>query len=138
MPKQALTIGVTGGRTFTGYLTAQKALVKVSKVFDITVVHGDCPTGLDAMVRMWCERTGTPQKRYPADWTAHGDAAGFERNTQMVREGGIQLLLSFPGSNGTRDMTNKCLAAGIPVKMIEAHPNDCPQRIQESAAETTA
>jgi hypothetical protein len=138
MPKPTLIVGVTGGRTFAGYLTIQKALTKVSRHFDITVVHGYCPDGADALAKVWCERTGTPQKPFPAKWKEFGDAAGFVRNTQMVEEAGIQLLLSFPGENGTRDMTNKCLTAGIPVKLIEAHPNDRPQRVEVTAAEAAA
>jgi hypothetical protein len=138
MPKPTLVVGVTGGRTFTGYLTIQKALTKVSRHFDITVVHGDCPDGADALTKVWCVRTGTPQVPYPAKWKEFGDAAGFARNTQMVEEAGIQLLLSFPGENGTRDMTNKCLTAGIPVKLIEAHPNDCASRVTEPAPEAAA
>lgn len=138
MPKEKLVVGVTGGRTFKGYLTIQKALTKVSARFDITVVHGDCPTGADRLTREWCERTSTPQRPYPADWTQFGDAAGFLRNTDMVATAGIQLLLSFPGANGTRDMTDKCLAANIPVKLIEAHPNDCAPRVQELATEAAA
>jgi hypothetical protein len=87
---------------------------------------------------VWCTGTGTPQRKRPADWDAYGNNAGFHRNTQMVEEEGIQLLLAFPGANGTRDMINKCLAANIPVKMIEAHPNDRTYAEQESAAEAAA
>src|ERR1700758_1010071 len=118
MPREKLTVGVTGGRAYRDYFAVQKALAKVSARFDITVVDGDCPTGADYWAKIWCERTGTPRIPYPADWDSYGDAAGFLRNTEMVEKAGIQLLLSFPGDNGTRDMTDKCLVANIPVKLI--------------------
>jgi hypothetical protein len=118
MPKQALTIGVTGGRTFTGYLTAQKALVKVSKVFDITVLYFENQLqGAGGMVKTWCDRTGTPCRPYQTGKDQPG------------------LLLIFPGDETMGQFHAE--QAGIPFKVIEAHPNDCPQRIQESAAEAT-
>src|ERR1700758_2680877 len=137
MPREKLTVGVTGGRAYRDYHAVQKALAKVSARFDITVVHGDAD-GADAWARIWCERTGTPQMKYPAEWKKYGDAAGTLRNQQMVAEAGIQLLLSFPGGSGTRDMTDRCLLANIPVKLIREVKNDRPQRVEVAAAEGAA
>lgn len=138
MPKEKLTVGVTGGRTYRDYYAVQKALAKVSGRFDITVVHGDA-RGADAWARLWCERTGTPQRPYPADWDADPHHAGTARNQQMVDEAGIQLLLAFPGGSGTNDMIQRCHQAGIPVKVIkERASDDRPQGIQESAAQASA
>jgi hypothetical protein len=100
-------------------------------------VHGDAD-GADTLARLWCERTNTPQKKYPALWKKFGDAAGFLRNQQMVDEAGIQLLLAFPGNNGTMDMVNRCLFARIPVKQIEARKDDRPQRVEKPAAQGEA
>jgi hypothetical protein len=84
---------------------------------------------------VWCERTGTPQQPFPAEWEKYGDAAGFLRNQQMVDEAGIQLLIAFPGGDGTRDMMNRCLFARIPVKQIEARKDDRTSGEQKPAAE---
>jgi hypothetical protein len=42
---------------------------------------GDCPTGVDALVR---ELLGDRVRVFAADWTAHGNAAGPIRNRAMV------------------------------------------------------
>lgn len=133
MPKEKLTIGVTGGRAYRDYFAVQQALAKVSARFDITVVHGDAK-GADAWARAWCELTGTPQKPYPADWKNVPDA-GMARNQQMVDEAGIQLLIAFPGGSGTNDMVQRCHRAGIPIKFIkERVTDDCPSPEQVAAA----
>lgn len=126
MPKQKLVVGVTGGRSYADYYTVQKTLAKVASKFDITVVHG-AAKGADTLADVWCKRVGVTPVPYPADWDSYGDGAGPKRNQQMVDEGGIQLLLSFPGGSGTRDMTNRCLAANIPVKII-------PERVTNESA----
>ena len=99
------------------------------------VVHGACPTGADAHAMQWCrsmERAvaldnGDSQcdcaahwviveERHPADWAAHGKAAGPIRNQQMV-EAGADICLAFPlpGSKGTKDCMERARKAGIEV-----------------------
>lgn len=126
MPKEKLRVAVTGGRDYNDYYNIQRTLAKVSARFDITVIHG-AAKGADSLARIWCERTHTPMLPFPAQWDRYGTAAGGVRNQQMIDEGKPQLLLSFPGGPGTRDMTDRCLAAGIPVKIIPARvlENDC-------------
>ena len=66
--------------------------------------------------------------RFPADWKAHGKAAGPRRNQQMldfvlerVAEGHSVVCLAFHddlgASKGTRDMVRRATVAGIPVKV---------------------
>lgn len=81
---------------------------------------GDCPTGLDAIVRSYLRET---LFIYKADWEAHGKAAGPIRNRNMLTgasgEDGTNdtadLLIVFPGGRGTADCEEKSLAYGIPV-----------------------
>ena len=54
-------------------------------------------------------------ERYPADWRRHGNAAGLIRNTQMIADGDVDLVIAFAGGTGTADMVRKALGAGIPV-----------------------
>lgn len=60
---------------------------------------------------------------YPANWDAHGKAAGPLRNQHMLDQNpGIELVIAFPGGKGTADMVAKARKKGIPV--VEVAPAD--------------
>jgi hypothetical protein len=51
----------------------------------------------------------------PADWKAHGRAAGPIRNQRMIDEHRPELVVAAPGGRGTADMVRRARAAGIEV-----------------------
>lgn len=87
-----------------------------------TIVEG-CQRGADTMaeriagmVYVW------PLEHHPANWGMYGNAAGAIRNTEMLTmPGNIDLCLAFhpdlKRSKGTLDMVEKCLRAGIEVRL---------------------
>jgi hypothetical protein len=128
---------VTGSRDWpdprTGYVwEALDFAVENAKILGhtyVTVVHGDCPTGVDAMAADYCEDVASHWEHagielfveaHPADWAKHGKAAGPLRNQEMV-DLGADICLAFPlnASRGTRDCMRRAEAAGIPVKVVE-------------------
>jgi hypothetical protein len=54
---------------------------------------------------------------FPAEWDKYGKAAGAIRNQAML-DSGIDLVIAFPGGNGTRDMIRRARAAGVEVREI--------------------
>jgi len=52
---------------------------------------------------------------FPPEWKRYGPKAGPIRNKQMLDEGRPDLVVAFPGGNGTNDMVKKAKAAGIEV-----------------------
>lgn len=83
---------------------------------DDTIVHGACPTGVDAIAAQ------TPWARiesHPADWS-QGYKAGPLRNQEMV-DSGIDLVLAFPKgkSPGTRGTIRMAEKAGLKVIVTE-------------------
>lgn len=81
------------------------------------VISGMAP-GADSFAAEWAERFGFPLHRFPADWKAHGRAAGPIRNQRMIDEGKPDLVIAFPGGRGTADMVRRARAAGIEVREI--------------------
>ena len=93
---------------------------------------GDCPTGLDAMVRFWCKEYGSyPIAVVEAHWSSEGRRAGPARNARMVgvaaraaRRLGIPLVCeAFPlgESKGTRHCMSVAAGAGARVEERTAH-----------------
>lgn len=87
---------------------------------DITIIHGACPHGVDAMVDWIAWHWGLTVERHPADWSTHGRKAGFVRNTAMV-ESGVDICLAFVynKSSGASMTVDLCRRRKIPVILIE-------------------
>lgn len=83
---------------------------------DIVIIHGGA-TGADALadsfaITHWCQL-----REFHADWKLHGKAAGPLRNQRMLDEGKPDLVVAFPGGDGTADMVRRARLAGV--KVIE-------------------
>lgn len=99
---------------------------------DLVVVHGACypqkrsdgsraDISADWLIHLWCQARGVPDEPHPADWQAHGDAAGPIRNQHMVDLGANECAaFPQPGSRGTHDCIRRAKTAGIPVERWEA------------------
>lgn len=124
---------VTGSRNWTDKIAVYKELYRfVSEhcqmdydnqlipidydTSDVVIVHGDCPTGVDAIVDDWAIVNWIDVERHPADWDKHGRAAGPIRNQEMVDLGADLCYAFLKGdSRGTKDCARRAEKAGIPV-----------------------
>ena len=132
---------VTGSRSWTDSAAVRTALDKLGWEHDwqLTVVHGACPTGADAIAAAWCREVadkGVIEETHPAtaeDWSRQGAAAGPTRNTRMVALG-ADVCLAFiapcgtpschpprlHGSHGATHCAARAEAAGIPTRRWRA------------------
>jgi hypothetical protein len=80
------------------------------------LVHGDAP-GADRLSDAWGRQAGVDVKPYAADWRRFGRSAGPRRNRKMLAEerAHLDLVVAFPGGNGTADMVAIARAAGVDV-----------------------
>lgn len=132
-----MRILVTGSRDWSDWNAINNALNEYAGNENLTIVHGDCPTGADAMAQKWCDyQLGGYSQRYPADWS-RGRRAGPERNAHMVSLG-ADACLAFIGdcssprchrdarhpSHGASGCADLAEVAGIPTRRI--YPKDRP------------
>lgn len=94
------------------------ALHRTAKHDCMVVIQGGA-TGADCIAREWCCARYVRYENYPADWKAHGKAAGPMRNQRMLEQGQPDLVLAFPGGRGTADMVRRAKVAGIKVRELE-------------------
>ncbi len=122
-----LTVLVTGGRDFSD---RKRVFDKLNAIHHakkngrrtqriVLIVHGGA-RGADAIAGLWAAKAGVICKVYPADWGKWDRAAGPIRNEQMLREEDVNLVVAFPGNNGTAHMVNIALAAGIEIHKVVA------------------
>jgi hypothetical protein len=120
---------VCGGRHYQDRLAVFRELDRLTEPDDehplgkvqLMIIHGACPTGADRWADEWAVVNWAKLEEYPADWGAHGKAAGPIRNQRMLDEGKPDLVLAFPGGRGTRDMITRALRAGVRVEQYEPH-----------------
>lgn len=93
-----------------------RALSEVYQSEDVTLIHGDCPTGADKIGNDIWVAHGLPVERHPADWGTHGKSAGPTRNNHMVSLG-ADVVLGFPlgDSRGTRGCMRAAADQGLKV-----------------------
>lgn len=121
---------ITGSRSWTGIqgeARIQTVLNIVLALCDVlgtklTIVHGDCPQGADAIADRWAvrrEHDGVRVERHPADWEMYGKSAGPMRNLEMARLG-ADLCIGFHrgDSHGTKDALACARALNIPTFVV--------------------
>jgi len=131
---------VTGSRDWGARLLIASELdALLSEHKTLTLVHGACPKGADAIAHDWaCFRRLGPgelviTEPHPADWGTHGKRGGFIRNAEMVAAG-ADLALAFiapcsspkcagkpaHGSHGATQCAALAEKAGIRVRRFTA------------------
>ncbi len=84
-----------------------------TKYPDMVLVHGGGP-GAEKIAARWAESKGVHQVVCKPDWNAHGRAAPFRRNDELLRllpKG----VIGFPGSGISENLLDKATQLGIPV-----------------------
>lgn len=83
----------------------------------ILLIHG-AARGADQLAADWALERGVLCNAYPADWDAHGKAAGPIRNKKMLDAGKPHMVIAFPGGKGTANMIQQAEAAGFSVVRV--------------------
>jgi hypothetical protein len=126
-----MRILVCGGRDYNNRAELFRILDDLHDATPITVlIHGGAK-GADAFAAAWAEARRVDTNAYPAQWDdlsqpdalikhsrsgrAYDARAGFRRNQTMLDLGKPDLVVAFPGGNGTQDMIDRAKAAGVGV-----------------------
>lgn len=109
---------VCGSRHFQDYELLKEVLDAYSDITEI--IHG-AARGADTLGGRYGGEVGVPVKTFPADWNTYGKRAGPIRNSQMLKEGGPDLVIAFrgPNSRGTQNMIDQATKAGVEVKIVD-------------------
>jgi predicted Rossmann-fold nucleotide-binding protein len=106
---------VCGGRAFKDWMIVARTLNMLHAQRGFTkLIHGGA-TGADTLGARWAEIHAIPKQVFYARWDRDGKAAGFLRNKRMLEEGKPQIVVAFPGGNGTANMMQLARDAGVEV-----------------------
>jgi len=113
---------VTGGRKFEDRAMVFSSLSGLTPKPTLVICGG--ATGTDTLAEMWCQQTGVPLCIFPALWSSHGLVAGPYRNQWMLDFMRPDLVVAFPGGQGTADMVKRAKKAGVNVRFFGLEEED--------------
>lgn len=115
-----MKICTTGGRHFGDKKAVEEVLNQFYPQIDMIGV-GDAP-GADLLVRNWCRDKVVRFKVFVADWQKNGKAAGPIRNRLMIDTIKPDVLIAFPGGDGTNDCVSYVKSNYPDTEIIEVTP----------------
>ena len=104
----ALRVLVAGGRNYSNAARIDEVLSR----FSISELAQGGASGADALACKWAADRLIPVRTFNADWPQYGKAAGMIRNEEMLLAFKPDLVLIFPGGNGTANMYKTALKHG--------------------------
>lgn len=113
-----LRVLVCGGRDYGDIKSVFVALDEHAKNAEV-IIHGGS-RGADALAQLWADTTGVCCKVYPTNWKLNGKAVGPLRNQSMLDNEKPDLVVAFPGGEGTADMVGRARRAGV--RIVEVLP----------------
>ena len=112
---------IAGGRDFTYISTPMiDSFLEVHHIYyrNIEQVVSGGASGVDTAGENFANTLDIEIERFPADWKAHGKAAGPIRNKQMAEYADTLLLIWDGESRGSASMKNEMLKLKKPVYEI--------------------
>ena len=107
-------IAIAGGKDGDPDAVFRKLDGARKKYPDMVLVHGGGP-GVEKFAARWAEARGVHQVVCQPDWNAHGKAAPFRRNDELLNLMPKGIIL-FPSDSGiTANLADKAESIGIPV-----------------------
>jgi hypothetical protein len=110
---------VCGGRGYGDSGRVFRELDKLHAAYHFSqLIEGGCKGGADRHAKSWAISRRVIGREFRANWKKYGLAAGPIRNQRMLDVGEPDLVVAFPGGNGTADMVQRAKDAGVKVLEI--------------------
>lgn len=104
---------IAGSRTIKDQAVIERAIRESG--FQIAEVVSGCAEGVDRTAMYLAINAGLMVRRFPADWNAHGKAAGPIRNNQMAEYADALIAIWDGSSRGTKHMIEAAKKRGLKV-----------------------
>ena len=112
-------VAVTGGKEAGNVNAICTALDRVKERHPhMVLLHGGGP-GAERIAARWADNHAVHQVVFRPDWNAHGRAAPFRRNDQLLKLLPTGLV-AFPGGGISENLVDKARGLGIPVARFDA------------------
>lgn len=110
---------VCGGRNYRNASRVAAVMARAKLKLGLSAIIQGGADGADRLAAEWGWDNGVSVATFNADWKTHKKAAGPIRNARMIKEGGAEIVIAFPGGAGTADMVKQAESAGLRVIKID-------------------
>lgn len=93
---------VAGPRGIDNFEIVKEAIEKSQ--FEITEIISGCARGVDTLGEQYAEQNNISVKKFPAEWSIRGRAAGVIRNREMGEYADALIAIWDGESRGTKNM----------------------------------
>lgn len=104
---------VCGGREFADRKLLRSFLSALHADRPLSVIITGGAPGADRLAEEWARHNHVPTIRMDAHWAQQGKKAGVLRNQWMLDLCAPDVVVAFPGGNGTADMMRRTEAANV-------------------------
>ena len=112
---------IAGGRHFDDYNLVKERcdffLSEKMKSHQVIIISGHA-SGADSLGERYASEHGLKTELHPADWKAHGKAAGPIRNKEMAEVADALIAFWDGASRGTKNMIDTAKSKGLKVVVI--------------------
>jgi len=114
-----MKVGIVGGRDFIDARMFYYEILQFLTFYgEITQVISGGACGADTLAEKWSKDNNVPFIVFKPDWKKFGKAAGFMRNSDIVKESEFVIAFWDGKSKGTKDTINKTKELKIPLKIV--------------------
>jgi len=107
---------IAGSRDLTEFALVEAAVVRFH--LEPSEVISGCARGPDQAGAAWASDNDVYVHSMPANWKAHGKAAGYIRNAEMAKVGDELLAIWDGKSKGTQNMIEQMVKLQKPVHIM--------------------
>ena len=123
--KNKFKVLVCGGRDYNNSDKLFEVLDMIKEICDtnflepseMIIIHGGA-RGADRLAGQWAKSRDIHSEVYLADWDRYKKSAGPIRNELMLKSGNPNIVVAFPGGNGTNHMISIAERENIEVYRI--------------------
>ena len=114
---KSMRVIIAGSRSWTDWDIMKSSLDRMKE--KITEVVSGTARGADEMGEWWAQENNIPIKRFPADWSRYGKAAGFIRNEEMAKYADALVAFRVGHTKGTSNMIKLAYKYGLRVEVFD-------------------
>ena len=136
--KKVQKVIIAGSRSFNNYALLSSRVSGILANIENPIIVSGTAAGADRLGERYAAEHGLQLLQFPANWEAHGKAAGFIRNQEMAENADALILFWDGKSRGSKNMLMHAKRQGLLIRIINTNPTPQPVQVVNLGTRQTA